>query len=265
MAFGFLIKNTNNNVLVSDKTYNLSFVGKASYVQSWNSRYVSENPRFYVGFGLSLENAQIFCLYEYSFNGNGLEVVPFCYSPYPNYTGIVGIEKVGNVYTYYVVTQAEQLPTIYCFSKISLQVKTGWGLNVFDASGKPTFTSNNPKMLNLVGAYDASYGDSSLGYINGDLSMPISNSGQINTAPIIPLVKAPVKPAILSHTIGSAYISRSPSGTFLESGIRYNPTTKNIETRWGMVSVSNYDDRSRTINLPARTGFVGLIDGADYD
>ena len=265
MAFGFLIKNTNNNVLVSDKTYNLSFVGKASYVRAWTSYYASNNPRFYSNYGYNLESAQIFHLYEYSFDGLGLDVIPFCYAPYPDYTGIVGITKTGTVYTYYVITQAFELPTIYCFSKVPLAVKTGWGLNVFDAAGVPTFTSNDPKMLQLVGAYDASYGNSSLGFASGSLFMPLSNSGQINTAPIIPLVKVPNKPAILSHTIGSAYNSASANGTFFENGVRFNSTTKNIETRWGMVSVSNYDDTSRTIDLPARTGYVGLIDGADYD
>ncbi len=258
MSYGFIARNADNNVLVSDRSYNTVYAGKAAQQQVYPYFAGSNTSGPY---GTTMLYMQI---RRFRFDAGGKEVIPFLYNPSSGFASIAYSEKVGTAYDYYVVATLNVVCTVYCFIKSSSSGKTGWGMSLFDSAGNTTFTTSD-NILNVKAVYNAVTANSSVAYndrFEKDIYMPstyatIQYNAPLNAAPAIS------KPAILYNSYGTAN-SRSPvsdRGYAWESVARFNYASRYLETHWAMVNES----LAPTIQVPARTEMAVIIDGADYD
>ena len=260
MAYGFLAKNANNSILVSDKTYNTEFIGKATFVKRYNS-----NSGIYLYPG-GADITQTANIHEFTINSGGRVVLPFIYSPGNYFVSIVNIRYSGNICTLQILAQTTQQPTIYCFAKATSSFKSGWGMNVYDANGNTAFSTQS-NILIIDSIYNAYTQNSSLyytGYVSKySITVGTRNRSPAYTAPFATSGNSIAKAAILYSTYATASVYRSSNGDghYFESGAKFDYSTKQLATWWldlGFYSTYNSD-------APARDEIAIVIDGALYD
>lgn len=260
MTFGYLAKNDNGSVILSDKTYNCAYKGKATFIRAfWFNSGRARNG------GLGVPD-QYFELYQMRFTAtNGSLVIPFCYSPWPNFTGIAYYTKSGNVYDFYVISQVAQTPTVYCFEKHSDNGKTGWGMSIFAPNGETMFTTNTVKPLFVERVFNADTLMSNVAvsdYFSKNIYRGVTFNSIKDNTQIITSGNAITKPAILFTSFGTATAQKDNfTGAFFESAARFNNTTGFLQTHWGIVALNPPNTRQ----TPARNELALVIDGADYD
>lgn len=259
MSFGYLARNSNNNILISDRTYNTEFIGKATYVKSYSTgTYVNVYPT-------GADRTQYGQIQEFTINTGGRIIIPFIYSPSNYFVSVINVTYSGNTCTLQVMTQAQQKPTIYCFAKAASTYKSGWGMNVYDASGKTTFSSQS-NMLIINSIYNAVTTNSSLyytDYVRKDSITTGTRSNIYSNNPIRTSSDPVQKAAIFynSHTTGSVYRSNSGSGYYYESGCKFDYATKQLNTWWLCLLFF----AGQTVQVPQRDEVAIVIDGALYD
>jgi hypothetical protein len=261
MAFGYIAKNATNNVMLSDVTYNAVYVGKATLVR----QYLSFPSTSVSGGSFP---TPLFNYNQMSFDGQGKEIIPFCYVSPGNYTGVAYFELIGTVYHFYVINQLTEVPTVYCFAKSSSPGNTGWGMSVYDAAGRTAFTTKDNSLL-IKAAYNAITPNSDLraGAIdpsNSSIRTLASFAPRVQNIPLNVISSPPLKPAIMYYAFGTSYVYYSPGGfgRYFDPICKYIPATTALETYWGLGSYSN---PGRTANVPETTQIALLIDGAQYD
>ena len=261
MAYGFEARNQNNNILISDKSYNCVYIGKAGLYAAYNplgtSRYWYLSTRY--------GDVQSWCIRVFRIDSGGRDVIPFIYIPWPNFCTVFYFTKIGNIQEFWIGSQVNITPEVYCFAKSTSVGKTGWGMSVFDANEKLTFTSTD-NILRLKAAYNAYTPNSSLYFDDryvDDTYTHGSAAGTYVNAPLNAITGPITKPAINYNSFGTASIYRanSYSGAYYEAGARYNPSTTNLETQWLVVADGG---GGFTQNTPARDEIALLIDGANY-
>ena len=259
MAFGYIARNTENNVLVSDQTFNCVFAGKASFEYQYTA--IGTGANLYPGASVTNQCR----INRYSFDSGGKEVVPFVHSPSNNWTGFAYYQRSGNFYTFYVLSQGGEVPVIYCFTKSSSLGKSGWGMSTFDSAGNTTFTTGD-NILQVKGIYNALTDNSSVDYtnwVNSYLYLPRTNASVVYNAPLNTISSAISKPAIMYFSYGTATCFKSgySNSMYWESCAKFDFATNNILTYWAIVAPL----AGANIQTPAHYDLALLIDGADYD
>ena len=253
MSFGYTARNNTNNVLVSDRTYNTVYAGKAVLQQVFPT--INGSTLGYMNAALQFR--------RFRFDAGGKEVIPFLYNPSGDFGAIAYSQQVGTAIDYYVITPNNVVPTIYCFVKSSSSGKTGWGMSLFDANGKTTFTTGDnilriKAVYNAVTAFSNVRYDDRYEYYRPYTVAPIQGSAPFNA------VGAISKPAVLYNSYGTAECvtpNNSGGAAYWESAARFNFSTKNLETHWFIVAYSG----GKNVQTPARDEIAVVIDGADYD
>lgn len=259
MSFGYTARNSSNSVLVSDRSYNTVYAGKAVLQQTYGMSYAGDYS--IAGSGTYALNMQF---RRYRFDAGGALIIPFLYNPSAGFGGVVYTVQVGNAYDFYVVTPPNIVPVIYCFVKSSSTGKTGWGMSLFDASGKTTFTTSD-NILSPKAVYSAVTANSNVAY--GDpigFGAPFPYTGAaIQTNTPLNTVPSVAKPAILYNSYGTAECTfpATGNGGYWESIARFDNTTKNLLTHWGFVAPY----AANLIQTPQRDEIAVVIDGAEYD
>lgn len=129
MSYGFLAVNNSNQVLVSDQTRNLHFIGKATYTNNQGHVYNG---------GL--------CKFKYQISST-VPVIPFFTMPTQDYYGITSIKALaGNIYEIELIRSGFELgtniPEVYVFADPRAATPTDpVGLVVYLSDGTPAFDS----------------------------------------------------------------------------------------------------------------------------
>lgn len=139
MSYGFLAVNNNNQILVSDQTRNLHFIGKASLISSAGHSY-------YGGV----------CVFTYQI-GSLVPVVPFFTMPTADFYAITAVrQSTAGVYQIEVIRTGVQLntniPEVYVFADPrASSAAEGVGLVVYADDGTPSFDSRLKPLTVLAG------------------------------------------------------------------------------------------------------------------
>lgn len=130
MSVGFLALNNNNQVLVSEQTRNLHFIGKATYTNNQGHAYYG---------GL--------CKFLYRINST-IPVVPFFTAPTLDYYAITSIKPVENNTQFEIelirsgTNLSTNIPEVYVFADPRASTATDpYGFLVYAADGTPAFDS----------------------------------------------------------------------------------------------------------------------------
>ena len=274
MAHGFSAVNDSGYLMISDATYNLSFAGKATYTGQqnfWNAvvYYSANNAQL---------NSPVGELYYYTMNTGGDDAIFLVYAPWPAFASVLTAVKSGSSYTITVAAQptgglgaipASLIPQVYCFKKISSGASSGYGIELYDGSGRVAFsTQSNPLLIKAV--YNAIYRASDIQVITAVNGVPYLGNGPSNTTYITstaPLNSVPSisKPLIYfpSHESAARFNGQLFYG-FWEIGARFDNSSKSLQSSWFMTyrTVAN---SGTTYNRPSRSAYAFVADGADYD
>ena len=261
MSYGFRVKNNSGNILVSDETYNLVYLGKATFIGvTYTFTSVLNIPTF--------EVSEL----KYEINSGGAPIVPFLYNPNSGgnsnrsaFGGIANLELVGNIWTLYIYIDrfASFVPTVYCFRRIASAPLTGYGMAVFDASGAQTYNTN-ANHINLKSIVNVAYGASSVqcGTFSGYVYCRPSYADTVTAAGPTTLAKPALSYGTQNNS--AAYSTGSQRQYFFENLAYYDTSNKLIYTRWGFLAnprtFSGYG-----FNVSPGTVTTLLIDGAEYD
>lgn len=139
MSYGFLALNNNNQVLVSEQTRNLHFIGKATY-------YSNQGHNYYGG------------LWKFKFRINStVPVVPFFTMPTFDFYAVSSIKAISStVYEIEVIRSGNDspptVPEVYVFADPRASTVIGsHGLVVYLADGTPAFDSRLPPLAITAG------------------------------------------------------------------------------------------------------------------
>ena len=280
MSFGFYAKNNNSQILFSDTSYCLEFIGKATlrtdigykgfnhviqYADLLYSRYNDvifyDLPYYSIGY--------------YDINAQASDMIAFSYVPNGHFTGIVYQHQIdANTTRFYVIAQGNtniyndpNAPIVYCFRKITPTTNSGHGIKIYDASGNETLSTRSNLMMLKAGA-QMSLPATKLARGTYFALVRRSNNNGVNALNITDhaCVNTPLsmtKPAIsfYSPATGLAPGASSIYGLF-ELGARYNRTSNIIQSQWGEIQTVT---GASTKQIPAHSNFAMVIDGADYD
>jgi hypothetical protein len=258
MAYGFQALNDSGNVLLSDMAYAMVYRGTATYIKT----YIPGRTK------TELYDSQhkYFQLNEFRYDSGGLEVMFFSEVVFPYFTGVAAVNRSGTVYTLFVISQINKTPKVHVFSRSTNIGKSGWGMTLFRSDGKTAFTTTD-NILRPRHIYSALCPGSGLySDTRGGFTSTWSNTGIVSSDPLVSVSTAPLaRPAIMYHTLSAATVELSSTGfqEDYECGIRYNPSTRQVQASWGDVNRSFAED-----NLTRNVGGVRLgaivIDVADY-
>lgn len=251
MSFGLQLVNDNGQTLISDSTYNLVYIGKATY-----------NGQTYTGPSPAYGAAGEYWVNEYTYTiYSSRPVVPFIHSATGDFYCVNSMTISGNTYTIRVFSRSA--PTIYCFSRIAPgAVATGYGLAVYDSNGELAFSTSENHMIPKL-AVQASHVATNCRHWNIGSIQGSTCDFTVTSTPYTPA--AMVKPAILYGSLDSA-VWHNPNvyaSDFFCLVARVNGNT--IETRWSNSGHMGGSQNAKYVNQPASSVFVIGIDGADYD
>lgn len=275
--FGLEVTNDFNEVLFTDSSYVLQYAGKAVWQQRYNlMHYGVTNSRYLTLVGYTIYSAPHFVINRMRVSVPSTELLAFSYVPSPSFTAILYTTAVdANTTDILVIAQEEEVPEVYCFRKIQ-PVAGGYGMQLRDAAGNITVTSNAQLLIPKAGAvipvpYTNQYVKS---WSRNSAYSFTTNGGDENNmyitsyAPIRSIPATVTKPAICYYTQATAVIESSTSSGnygFIEHALRYNTTTKQFEGQHGLTALTYINSTSATIRVPAHSVFTMMIDGAFYD
>ena len=284
MAFGFYAANDSNQVICSDSSYTLEYIGKATLrtdigYYGFNRKAISSSLRYYAPFGNTLYDDPQYMLGTYEIEAQASDLVAFSYvQPNDIFTGIVYQHQETSTTTrFYVITQGvtgipndPNAPIVYCFRKISAKPSLGSGLQIYDGSGNLTFTTQ-ANTLRLKGGAALSINASTLRYGYYSSLYYGSNNNGVNALNIqnhscIGSIQSMSKPAISFYPAVTGIANENNAGLadYYDLGIRYNSSIQQLQTQYGNQGnfyLGSYDNR----NIPAYNSFAMMIDGSDYD
>lgn len=139
MSYGFLAVNNNNQILVSDQTRNLHFIGKATLIASTGHSY-------YGGV----------CVFTYQISSS-VPVVPFFTIPTAEFYAVTAVrQSSAGVYQIEVIRTGTEFntnaPEVYVFADPRASTATeGIGLVVYADDGTPAFDSRLKPLTVLAG------------------------------------------------------------------------------------------------------------------
>lgn len=288
MSFGFSATNNNNQILFSDSSYVLEFIGKATLrtdlgYKGFSGYYDSSVPsswRYYWIGSFELKDFPLwYHIGYYEIEANANDMIAFSYVPVNDvFTGILYQHQITPTVTrFYVLTQNTRninndpfAPQVYCFKKITTKPDTGHGIKIYNSSGNETFTTQANVLIQKAGS-QMNLSTSRLApgkysnfiYVsnnNNSHTYYIENHALVNPSASI------TKPAICYYcpATGVGYRGSGGINAFFELGIRFNNSLNVLQTQWGNVA-DLYSGYNSTKNIPAHSSFAMVIDGADYD
>lgn len=287
MSFGFYAKNNNGQLMFSDSSYTLEYIGKATLRTDigYNgfSLYYAQNAkdwRYYIYGGYTIYDLPMpYSIGYYDVEATASELVAFSYVPVNDvFTAIIYQKQLNATTTrFYVLTQGNTnisndpfAPQVYCFKKITQKSDTGHGIKIYDANGNETFTTQaNIAILKAGANMSVQASRMSAGkYSNLVYASNNNNVHALNVQDhaLVSSAQYMAKPAIsyYSPSSGIGYIGSGGVNRFFELGVRYNNISNVIQSQWAEV-VSVYSGYNSTKNIAAHTSFAMMIDGADYD
>jgi len=143
MSFGFAVYNNNDDAVISDTTYNMVYIGRATF-----SSYQNPHPSYYIETRNFL-GVTTPLVYQYTFTftaPNSKPVVPFFSGG--GFCALMVSTRSGNSCTF--IFEAESQPTVYCFSQLDSNtslVGAGYGFAVFNKQGGVSFLSTKPHIV----------------------------------------------------------------------------------------------------------------------
>lgn len=281
MSFGFYAKNNNGQILFSDTSYCLEYIGKATLrtdiaYKGFNRHTDIPTYLYQYLYGKYFYDAPIYMLGYYDITAQASNMVAFSYVQNGHFTGIVYQHQIdANTTRLYVLAQGVTnidndpcAPVVYCFRKISPTPNTGHGIKIFDASGNETLNTSSNIMMLKAGAQMDLPTTKMARSIYGSLYSPSNNNGtfelNITDHACINTPLSMTKPAISFYSPATANAYTVSSISWLhELGVRYNRTSNIIQSQWG--SIANIYSGLATKQIPSHSNFAMVIDGADYD
>lgn len=282
MSYGFEAKNDYSQVLFSDKSYTLEYIGKATLrtdigYKGWTGYTPTSGYRYFDTYGTRYDFPW-YLLGYYEIEAQSQDMVAFCQiAPNDIFTGIVyQHQQTATTTRFYVISQGltninndPNAPTIYCFRKIQPKASDGYGMQIYDAYGNLTFSTKSNMMVEKAGAVVAvqysNFAASSTGSLpyasnnGGTNALNIKNHSFINT-PI-----SMTKPALSFYPTATGVFTSGTPFHLLDCGARYNSSLNVIQTQYGRVGSVFPVYRPPNRQIPEHNTFVMMIDGADYD
>lgn len=178
MTFGLVANGDNNSLLFSTDTDNLFFQGKATLLTSYTSQSIDYWNAESFGVLYNWPNAN-FYKFTITLPAETQSIIPFVYNSLGKRVSIVSSIKQNSTDWEILVVACTNpndslprvsstlyVPTIYVFSNyIDSSIYAGNGINVFDANGRPIFTTNEKPLL-IKAAYAGNIPYSNLTSIN---------------------------------------------------------------------------------------------------
>lgn len=279
MTFGVTVNGDENRLLFSTDTSNLTYQGKASIYTIYNSQTYDYPSTYDTGQTIYGMPGAVFYEYRITLNSSITSIMPFIYNSVNKRVSIISNRKLDsstweiltiactNPNTTGVISSSTYIPEVYVFaSYMNTAVNTGNGINVFDASGNPVFTTNSKPLL-IKAVYNGSVPYSNIKRIPGqwnyiDVNGALFSKTITEISPTITPVSIS-KPAILFSSNQSVAYNAAGIASVWELSAVYSSSTKNLGLEWTNVG-SIYSGPS-TQQSSAANFFSLIIDGAQYD
>lgn len=277
MSSGIVVNGDGNSLLFSTDTDNLSYQGKATFYQVYQSSCID-----YTLFSPStvLYNWPNAFFYEYRITlpAQVTSIMPFIYNQINKRVALINIRKLDST-TWEILAIActnpnvsqptipttQNIPTIYVFANyIDASTTSGNGISVYDGTGKAVFTTNERHLL-LRATYSGTTPFSNLQASTGN--GPDFNQKYITSFAPMSTVGTISKPAIFFASTQTTRRQQSgnPFARIWELTAAYDFSTKNLLLEWANIGQFFSSPPVSTQQSTDVSFFCLIADGANYD
>lgn len=178
MTFGIKFANSNDEVVISDTTYNTVFIGRAWHYHTFNTGgNYARQAHAAGGFTSPWMN-------EYGFKitaPNHYPIIPFFKCS--GYAGIMSVSRDPGVTNGWIILcTAESLPEIFCFSKVMPQVvPNGYGIVIRDSAGQICYSSALPHLVPYLAKPADTPASNLFKYDYGSFELVVPNQATVMT------------------------------------------------------------------------------------
>lgn len=284
MSNGIVVNGDGNSLVFSTDSDNLFFQGKATYTANYSQRPIDYED--FQGFWGVLYNVPCCVFYEYIIDlpSSVNSILPFIYNPVGKRVSIVSLIKTSSVrWTIMIIattnpnvsapenSPTEYIPTVYVFSDhIDAAVNTGYGINVFNSSGTPTFTTNEKPLL-IKSLYTGNVPYSNLSIIDDDRgslryygNSPNRFVKSITWFSPLGTPTSITKPAIYYSCNQTCVGVLSPEKYIYESAAAFNPANSQLGIEWALVGYTFFGSLSPSQSTTSEFSAF-IIDASQYD
>jgi hypothetical protein len=281
MTFGLTVNGDGNSLLFSTATDNLFFQGKATLAQIYDPNTI--DYVFYDNIWL-LFNWPDANFYRFTINlpASTTSILPFIYNSIGKRVGIASVSKVSSTtwdilvlactnpnVSQPAISSSTYVPTIYVFSSyIDAAINTGNGINVFNESGQPIFTTNErPLILKALYSGNVPYSNlTAIREFGGNLSY-VGNGPDRNSKYISYFSPLSISGSISKPAIFYSYGQTCTLGiTIWECTAAFNSSTSQLAVEWAQVGQrSIFDPPFPTRQSTVSPFFAFIIDASLYD
>lgn len=275
--FGLSATNDYGELLFSDSSAVLEYLGKATWQKRYNNNSPGNvNPRYWQMEGYApVYSRPHYVVNEYLIAAPSSDLLCFVHVPWPSFTAIQYTTPVEqNLTRLNVIGQVFDVPEVYCFRKIAPK-SGGYGMSLWDSAGNLTFTTNSrmlvPRAASVVAVPYTSQFTQAWSQ-NRSFSFAVNGSDQNTTYTQINGLIRPVghvaKPAIAYYPAITGVVQSGSSNSyydFIESAVRYRADIGAIEHQWGSAANTYINSGAAEIRVPAHSQFCVVIDGTAYD